>query len=157
MLWLRITWSSLFINLDRKQPIIFIYKNLDFHHYLNNDFHFVICCNIYYQWNMSFKNDYIKVLPYQFSLWTHWGQNKMVTILHIMFLNCIQIRISLDFVHNGPFDNKLTWVPLMFLHCIGEKPITWTNHDPVHLLTCITCDYYISLTNDFPLPLWMLP
>ena len=61
---------------------------------------------------------------------THWGRDKMaITLADICkcnFINeniLISIKNSLNFVPEGPIDNKSTWGQVMVWHQIGDKPL----------------------------------
>ena len=70
------------------------------------------------------------ILSMEYEL-THLSLDKMAAIFvddifRCIFMNekfCISIRISLKFVRNGPFDNKLALVQVMAWRRTGDKPL----------------------------------
>ena len=64
----------------------------------------------------------------------HNGHYLTDVIFICIFINekfCIFIKISWKFVHKGLIDNNPALVQIIAWHWIGDKPIMWTNVDPI--------------------------
>ena len=112
--------------------------------------------NVCWLWNI--QGNYVSSVMFL----THWGRDKMATILQTAFWNaffneniCVPIKISLMCVLWGPIDNIPALLQIMTWRRLGDKPLSepmtvglathicvtrpqWVNYLPFHL-TVFNC------------------